>query len=126
MIMIYHNPRCSKSREALHLISHFADTRHPPLEVIEYLTTPPTPDQLMLLQQQIGCDLRDMVRISEADYARLELQHADDATLRQALYDHPHLLQRPIVVYRNRALIARPPELLTDFWTLGQDGLYRK
>ena len=116
-LTIYHNPRCSKSREALALVQQFAEEEDIPLEIIEYLKTPPTYVQLQRLQQLLGGDLRAMVRSNEDEYAVLGLASVDDAALLNALAAHPKLLQRPMVVYRDRALIARPPELLRDFLT---------
>jgi arsenate reductase len=119
MIKIYHNSRCSKSREALELVERFATQQSITLEVVEYLKTPPTPAQLAVLQSQLGCDLRDMVRSNEEEYAALGLAQANDAELMQAISDNPKLLQRPIVVYQGRALIGRPPELLYEFLKAG-------
>ena len=114
-LTIYHNPRCSKSREALALAQQFAEEEGISLEIIEYMKTPPTHTQLQTLQHLLGGDLRAMVRSGEDEYAALGLASADDSALLDALATHPKLLQRPVVVYRDRALIARPPELLHDF-----------
>lgn len=116
-LTIYHNPRCSKSREALVLVQQFAEEEGILLEISEYLKTPPTHAQLQALQQLLGGDLRAMVRSSEEEFAALGLASADDAALLDALAAHPKLLQRPVVVYGDRAVIARPPELLRDFLT---------
>lgn len=110
MITFYHNPRCSKSREALALVEQFAAHRQLALDVVEYLKNPPTAAQLATLQHQLGCDLSEMVRSNEEAYTALGLAQADDATLLQAVANHPHLLQRPIAVYQGRAAIGRPPE----------------
>lgn len=115
MITIYHNPRCSKSREALVLVTQFASEDQLPLSIVEYLKTPPDLMQLQTLQRQLGCKVRDMMRTNEEEYAALNLQQADDATLLRAIAEHPKLLQRPIVTYRDRAAIGRPPELLRAF-----------
>lgn len=112
MITIYHNPRCSKSREALALVEQFAKENHSTLAIVEYLKTPPDLTLLQSLQRQLGCEVRDMVRTNEEEYSALNLQQADDNTLLHAIAEHPKLLQRPIVVYRDRAVIGRPPELL--------------
>lgn len=112
MITIYHNPRCSKSREALTLAQQFADSHQQELRVVDYQKTPLTPAELIGLHEQLGGPMRDMVRDSEEEYAALNLAHADDAALLQALDAHPKLLQRPIVSFRGRAVIGRPPERL--------------
>ncbi|HVL76691.1 MAG TPA: arsenate reductase (glutaredoxin) [Noviherbaspirillum sp.] len=116
MLTIYHNPRCSKSREALAWMQAYAQEHGRRLEVIEYLKDPPDRRRLQELQAALGCGMSDMVRSSEEAYRALGLQHADDAALLDALATHPELLQRPIVVTGDRALIARPPTLLEDFF----------
>ncbi|MGH8809471.1 MAG: arsenate reductase (glutaredoxin) [Noviherbaspirillum sp.] len=115
MITIYHNPRCSKSREALALVEKFAASSNQAIDVVEYLKTPPTLAQLTMLRGQLGTGVGDMVRTNEDEYLSLNLAQADDDALLRALAAHPKLLQRPLVVYQERALIARPPELLSDF-----------
>lgn len=115
MITIYHNPRCSKSREALELVEQFASKNGLPLNAVEYLKTPPDLAQLQSLHQRLGGSARDMVRTNEEEYGALHLAQADDESLLRAVAAHPRLLQRPIVEFRGRAVIARPPELLTAF-----------
>lgn len=116
-ITIYHNPRCSKSREAFAMVEKFATDNSISLDVIEYLKTPPSRDQLLALSKSLGGNLRDMVRSNEDEYTALELAKANDDALLDAMTNHPKLLQRPVVVYRGKAIIARPPELLQDFLT---------
>jgi arsenate reductase len=115
MITIYHNPRCSKSREALDIVEQFIQTAGLPLTVIDYQQTPLNLGQLQQLHLQIGGTVRDMVRTNEEDYTALNLNQASDEELLAALASYPRLLQRPIIVSRDRALIARPPELLRDW-----------
>ncbi len=110
MITIYHNPHCSKSREALALVEHFSTAKGLTLHVVDYQKTPLTLEQLTSLQQQLGVAVREMVRDNEEEYAALNLMQANDATLLQAVGAHPKLLQRPIVVRDGRAVIGRPPE----------------
>ena len=112
MITIYHNPRCSKSREALTLVQQFADLQQLQLNVVDYQKTPLTLADLSALHAQLGGPVRDMVRDNEDEYTALDLAQADDATLLSALVSHPKLLQRPIVSYRGNAVIGRPPERL--------------
>ncbi|MBJ9696559.1 arsenate reductase (glutaredoxin) [Burkholderia cenocepacia] len=111
MITIYHNPRCSKSRETLALVEslNIADA---PLNVVEYLKTLPTVEELDTLHKQLGRPVRDMLRDGEEPYKALNLARADltDAEAYVAIVAHPVLLQRPIVVYRGKAAIGRPPE----------------
>ncbi len=110
---IFHNPRCSKSREALALLQ---DAGLNP-EIVEYLKTPPDLGTLKALVRQLGVPVRDLLRSSETLYAELGLADASlsDEQLLDALLHHPQLLQRPIVVRGEQALIARPPERLKSW-----------
>lgn len=110
---ILHNPRCSKSREALARL----ETRGIRPEVIEYLVTPLSLAELQALQGQLGVSARTMLRDSEDAYRELGLSDLSlsDTQLLAAIVEHPVLLQRPIVIDGERALIARPPELLDDW-----------
>ncbi len=112
-LKILHNPRCSKSREALALLE--SRGLHP--EVVEYLETPLTLPELQTLHRQLGTPVRAMVRDNEDEYRELHLADASltDTQLLQAVADRPKLLQRAIVVQDDRALVARPPELLNDW-----------
>jgi arsenate reductase len=115
MPTIYHNPRCSKSREALALSVAFAAQHGLELNVIDYQKTALSRAQLaelhQLLQSEGAVSVRAMVRDNEDEYSELQLSQADDARLLYALASHPKLLQRPIVRFGQRAVIARPPEL---------------
>lgn len=114
MITIYHNQRCSKSRQAMAMLEQISAQKNIPLKVVYYLETPLGKEQLEALRSELGIDLRAMVRDTEAEYAELQLTQADDQKLLQALVSHPKLLQRPVVSYQGRAVIARPPERLLD------------
>ena len=115
MLTIYHNPRCSKSRAALALTEAFATQQGLELNVVDYQKTPLSRAQLaelhQLLQSESAVSVRAMVRDNEDEYSELQLGKADDARLLDALASHPKLLQRPIVRFGQRAVIARPPEL---------------
>lgn len=82
------------------------------LEVVDYQKTPLSQAQLSSLHEQLAVPVRDMVRDNEAEYGELNLAAADDTALLVAIASHPKLLQRPIVVYRGKAIIGRPPERL--------------
>lgn len=118
MITIYHNPRCSKSREALAITEQFSKLHDLKLEVVDYQKTPLTLAQLQVLHNQLDASVDAMLRDNEPEYVSLHLAQADNATLLQALAAHPKLLQRPIVVYRQRAVIARPPQLLNELFEI--------
>ena len=107
-ITIYHNPDCSKSRAALALL----EENDVSPEIIYYLETPPSIEDLKSLLGKLGLQLHDIIRRSEDDYDELGF---DDDTLSEEivldlLQKHPHLLQRPIVIKGDKAIIARPPE----------------
>ncbi|MDA0575090.1 arsenate reductase (glutaredoxin) [Burkholderia gladioli] len=111
MITIYHNPRCSKSRETLALLDSL-NKRGEPIQVVEYLKTPLTVAQLKTLHRQLGRPLRDMVRDNETEFKDLGLSDSatDETAIYAAIAEHPILLQRPIVVVNDKAAIGRPPE----------------
>ncbi|CAG4918319.1 arsenate reductase (glutaredoxin) [Paraburkholderia saeva] len=112
MITIYHNPRCSKSRGACDLVAGSFNPKNEPVEIVEYLKTPPSVALLRELNRMLGCSVREMMRDSEKEYAALGLAASDltDDQLCEAIEANPILLQRPIVVRNGRAVIGRPPE----------------
>lgn len=104
--IIYHNPRCSKSRETLALLI----SCNIPHRVVEYLKTPPDRATLQAIVAALGGDPRVLIRSKEAPYAELDLAHAAPAALLDALVAHPELMERPLVVHGARAALGRPPE----------------
>lgn len=105
---IYHNPRCSKSRQTLELLQQrgIAPT------VVEYLKTPPTKAQLQSILQKLGIKAQQIIRTGEAEYAELGFANAShsEEELIALLVAHPKLIERPIVVHGDKAAIGRPPE----------------
>jgi arsenate reductase len=106
--IIYHNSRCSKSRQALQLLQ----SHHINPTVIEYLRTPLDLKQLLELRSYF--DLRDFVRTNEAVFKLLELTLEDETKVLEAMLKEPILMQRPIVTYNGKAIIARPPEKVLE------------
>jgi arsenate reductase len=107
-VVIYHNPRCSKSRETLALI----EGRDIQPRVIEYLKTPPSAVELKTLLAKLRLKPRDLMRRKEAVYAELGLDDpklSDDALIK-AMVANPILIERPIVVNGSKAALGRPPE----------------
>lgn len=107
-VKIYHNPRCGKSRQTLQLLK---DQGIEP-EIIEYLKTPPSVQELDDILQKLGMEPRGLMRKKEAEYKANDL---DDAALGrqallQAMVDNPILIERPIVIANGKAAIGRPPE----------------
>ncbi|MEZ8245567.1 arsenate reductase (glutaredoxin) [Vibrio splendidus] len=112
-VVIYHNPRCSKSRQTLELLE--ANGVQP--EVIKYLDTPLTIEQLKVLFTQLGFDnVREMMRTKEADYKEANLGDASvtDEDLFSAMATNTKLFERPVVVANNKAKIGRPPEQVLE------------
>ncbi|KZN48459.1 arsenate reductase (glutaredoxin) [Pseudoalteromonas luteoviolacea] len=111
-VTIYHNPRCSKSRQTLALLEE--NSIQP--EVVEYLKTPIDSETLNTLISKLGFDsAHQLVRNKEAIYKELGLsKDSDEATLRQAMLDNPKLIERPIVVKDDKAALGRPPESVLD------------
>lgn len=107
-VTIYHNPRCSKSRETLKLIQ----SKGIEPEIIRYLETPPDTVTLAKLISQLGMTPRALLRKNEAEYKEAGLNDPDktDAEVIKAMQQHPRLIERPIVVAGNRAILGRPPE----------------
>jgi arsenate reductase len=107
-VTIWHNARCSKSRQAKALLT---DELAADVEVREYLKEPPTRAELEDLMARLGLtDPRAMMRTGEDAYAQLGLADATADELLDAIVEHPILLERPIVVRGDRAAIGRPPE----------------
>ncbi len=110
-ITLYHNPRCSKSRNAKKLL----EERGAEFSVIEYLKTPLDVTELKALADKLGLPVREMLRTNEGIYRELQLDEAaSDENLFKAIAEHPILLQRPIAVAGTRAVIGRPPENVLD------------
>jgi arsenate reductase len=115
MVTIYHNPRCSKSRQTLQLIQDKL-SESTQLDIVEYLKAPLDVDKLKALTKLLNCNVRDIIRTSEADYKDNNLANRDltDEKLYSAIVEMPKLMQRPIVVNGDKAAIGRPPENILD------------
>ena len=101
---IYHNPRCSKSRQALELLRE----RGVEPTIIKYLDTPPTVEELRTLISDAGLTVRQAVRVKEAEFTELGLLEASDDELLEAMVAHPRLIERPFVVTDKGPRMARP------------------
>lgn len=104
MVRIYHNPRCSKSRQTLALIEEKGITP----DVISYLDTPPTPQELSGILDMLGMQPEDILRKKEAKEEGIDGLRGND--LIEALCAHPRAIERPIVVNGDKAVLGRPPE----------------
>ena len=106
MISIWHNPRCSKSRETLALLTDKGITP----EVRLYLDDVPTADELRSALATLGMTAGELVRRKEALFKELDLADANDDQLIDAMVANPKLIERPIVFANDRAALGRPPE----------------
>lgn len=111
-IIIFHNPRCSKSRQTLALIEEAGHKA----EVIKYLDTPPSEETLNSIIEKLGfSSARQLMRTKEALYKELNLADVDDENaLVEAMSENPKLIERPIVLANHKAAIGRPPESVLD------------
>jgi len=110
--IIYHNPRCSKSRQTLDLLGQ----QGVDAEVVEYLKSPPDAAELERILQLLKLEPRQLMRHGESEYAELGL---DDASLSReqliaAMVAHPKLIERPIVIKDGKAALGRPPETVLE------------
>jgi arsenate reductase len=111
-ITIYHNNRCSKSREAMCILDEIKVKAN----VIEYLITPPTYSDLESLLEKLDMEAHDLVRKNETVYKeKFEGKKLSEEQWIKAMVKYPILIQRPIAVKGNSAIIARPPEKLKAF-----------
>ena len=111
-VTIYHNPRCSKSRQTLGLIEQTGVSP----QIIEYLHVKLTLKELQKILGLLNVDTREIMRTGDAIYLELGLDkpNLSQDQLLEAIIAHPALLQRPIVIANNRAVIGRPPENVLD------------
>jgi len=107
-VTIYHNPKCSKSRETLKLL----EARGVEPEIIEYLKEPPTGAELERILTRLGLEPRELMRRKEPEYRKLKLDDPSKTRpqLIAAMVKHPILIERPIVLKGQKAALGRPPE----------------
>lgn len=110
---IYHNPRCAKSRETLKLIKDAGKD----VEVREYLKTPPTADELRDVLLKLNLPVEYLIRKNEDLYkTNFKGKEFSDDEWIKILADNPQLIERPIVVQENEAVLGRPPENVQKFF----------
>ena len=107
-VKIYHNPRCSKSRQTLALLTERGETP----EIIEYLKNAPSESEIRSVIKMLGIDTaRDMMRTGDTLYKELNLGNVkDEDRLIRAMVENSKLIERPIVIKDGKAAIGRPPE----------------
>jgi arsenate reductase (glutaredoxin) len=111
-VTIYHNPKCSKSRQTLELLG----AKGIPPTIIEYIKIPPTAEKLKEILSQLGITPRELMRKKEDIYKELDLGNPSlsDKDLIDLMVEHPILIERPIVIANGKAAIGRPPEHVLD------------
>ena len=111
-VTIYHNPRCSKSRQTLQLL----EERNIDLDIVEYLKTPPDAKQLEHILDLLGLEPRELMRTREAAYKENDLgnENLSRDELIAAMVEHPILIERPVVIVDGKARIGRPPESVLE------------
>jgi arsenate reductase len=115
-VVVWYNPRCSKCRGAEELLADYGV----PAQRVFYLDDPPAPAEIACVLALLGTsDPRTLMRTSEPRYQELGLISATAAELIDAMARYPELIQRPVVIWADRAVIARPPELLLPLLETG-------
>ena len=106
-VLIYHNPRWGKSRESVQILNDL----NVEYEIVDYLNNPPSAVELESLAKKMGVKARDFIRTKEAVFKELNLQlHLDDEPFMfQKMSENPKLIERPIIVKGERAVLGRPP-----------------
>ncbi|MGE6791991.1 arsenate reductase (glutaredoxin) [Pseudomonas guineae] len=109
---LYHNPRCSKSRSALQLL----EERGLSPTIVHYLDTPLSSNELQELLGKLGISARQLLRTGEDEYKNLALNNPQltEAQLIDAMASQPKLIERPILVVGDKAVIGRPPETVLE------------
>ncbi len=108
---IYHNPRCSKSRQTLAIL----EEQEVDIEIIEYLQNAPDKKTLIKILKQLGMAPSALLRTGEAVFKELNLEdNPDDDAILDAMIENPVLIERPIVLANDKACIGRPPESVLD------------
>lgn len=111
-VKIWHNPRCSKSREAVNIVEESSHES----EIIKYLDTQPDAQEIKQTLTLLGVSPRELMRTTEAIYKELKLkEEMDEEKLIEAMAQNPKLIQRPVLFKDGKAIIGRPSETITAF-----------
>lgn len=113
-VTILHNPRCTKSRQALALLVERGFTP----QIVEYLKNPPQIKELQALLRTLGINARQLLRSQETIYKELGLDNPNysEDELLHFMVKHPVLIERPVICYRGKAVIGRPPEAVLNLF----------
>lgn len=111
-VTIWHNPRCSKSREALSILEENSCEK----EIVKYLETDHTAHGIKNLLKMLGLTPRELMRIKEDIYKELKLKdETDDQKLIEAMVQNPKLIERPVLIKNGKAIIGRPTSIVAEF-----------
>lgn len=110
MITIWHNTRCGKSRSALEILQEKGLTP----QVVKYLDTPPTAKEIKEVLKKAGIKAHDLIRTGEEAYKPYKGKTLTEAEWIQAMVEHPILIERPVVINGDKAIVARPPEKVLE------------
>lgn len=111
-ITIWHNSRCSKSREALAILEENGCES----EIVKYLESTPDKQEIKKLLGMLGISARELMRVKEDIYKELNLKDEENEDkLIEAMVSHPKLIERPIIIKNGKAIIGRPTSLILDF-----------
>ena len=115
-VLIYHNPRWGKSRESVKILESSGQE----YDIVDYINTPPTPSELQALADKMGIRAKAFIHNKEAVFKELDLKpHIDnDELLFQEMSNNPKLIERPIVVKGEKAVLGRPPEKVKEILKL--------
>ena len=110
-VIIWHNPRCSKSRAAAQLL----EEKGVEAEVVKYLETPPSKEEIKAVLKMLGISARELMRTKEDIYKELGLKDVEEEEkLIEAMAEHPKLIERPVVIKDGKAAIGRPIEKIIE------------
>ncbi len=111
MIQIWHNPRCSKSRAGV----KYLEEKGLEFEIVKYLDNPPSADEIADVLHKLGMNARELMRTKESIYRELGLKNeTDERRLIEAMAAHPKLIERPVVINGDKAVVGRPAEKIEE------------
>ena len=111
-ITIWHNPRCSKSREALHILQE----NNSKIEVVKYLQSNPSKKEIQEILSKLDLSARELMREKEDIYKELNLKdELDEEKLIEAMVEYPKLIERPVLIKGDKAIIGRPTSKIAEF-----------
>ena len=116
-IIIWHNPRCRKSREGLAAVGEIAEQKGLEIEIRKYLDNPPTPGELKKVLKMAGLSPWDILRKQEKIWKEnFKGKDLSDDELIQIMSQYPKLIERPLVIYGNKAVLARPADKVKELF----------